>query len=146
MGRAAIPNLEGARRAERRPVSGSTRLKPNGWSNVEAAMLDLSELGFRAQCDVRLRVGGTVSIEIPGVGTVDAQVEWQRDGEFGARFYAAIDVDACGWTVEERHNALAHLLVARAGASTAGRPAAEAQLRREILAGLPMRKDVVTGR
>jgi len=146
MGRAATPNLEGARRAERRAVSGSARLKPNAWSSLEAAMLDLSELGFRARCDARLKVGGTISVEIPGLGPVDAQVEWQRGGEFGARFYLPIDIDACGWTVEERHSALAHLLVARARASSAGRAGAEAHLRREILAALPMHKNVVTGR
>lgn len=105
-------------------------------------MLDLSELGFRARCDARLRVGGTVSIEVPGLGALDAQVEWQRGDEFGARFYQPIDIDACGWTQAERHNALAQLLVSRARAKAAGRPGAERQLRREILAGLTMRKDV----
>lgn len=107
-------------------------------------MLDLSEHGFRARCDVRLRTGSGVSIEIPGAGMVEAQVEWQRGNEFGARFYQALDLAVCGWTSEERHSALAHLLVARAGAKAAGRPAAEAQLRRQILASLPIRKDVVT--
>jgi hypothetical protein len=142
MGRAAVPMADQTRRAERRAVSGSARLKPNQWSSVEVSMLDLSELGFRARCEARLRAGGTVSIEIPGVGATEAQVEWQRGGEFGARFYLPIDIDACRWTVEERHTALAHLLVARARASTAGRPAAEAQLRREILGSLTIRKEV----
>ncbi|HEX9953840.1 MAG TPA: hypothetical protein VGB48_01315 [Allosphingosinicella sp.] len=135
---------DGARRAERRAVSGFARMRPNSWSSVEVAMLDLSELGFRARCDVRLRIGSGVSIEIPGVGAVEAQVEWQRGGEFGARFYQELDLAACGWTTEERHNALAQLLVARAGAKAAGRPVAEAQLRRQILASLPVQKDVVT--
>jgi hypothetical protein len=103
-------------------------------------MLDLSELGFRAHCEATLRIGSTVSLEVPGIGTVEAQVEWQRGDEFGARFYTPIDLDACRWSLEERHHALAHLLVARAAADAAGRPAAEAQLRRQILGNLPMRK------
>jgi hypothetical protein len=103
-------------------------------------MLDLSELGFRARCDARLRSGATVSLEVPGLGLVEAQVEWQRGDEFGARFYAPLDIDACCWSLDEGHQALAQLLVARAGASAAGRPAAEAQLRRQILGNLPMRK------
>ncbi|HEX8579710.1 MAG TPA: PilZ domain-containing protein [Allosphingosinicella sp.] len=144
MGSAAIPTADKARRAERRAVSGSARMRPNSWSSVEVAMLDLSEHGFRARCDVRLRAGSGVSIEIPGAGTVEAQVEWQRGDEFGARFYQALDLAVCGWTGEERHSALAQLLVARAGAKAAGRPVAEAQLRRQILASLPIRKDVVT--
>jgi hypothetical protein len=131
---------DGGRRAERRPLSASARLRPNAWSSVEVGMLDLSELGFRAGCEATLRVGSTVSLEVPGLGTVEAQVEWQRGGEFGARFYTPIDLDACRWSLDERHGALAQLLVARAGASVAGRTGAEAQLRREILGNLPMRK------
>ncbi|HEY0150162.1 MAG TPA: PilZ domain-containing protein [Allosphingosinicella sp.] len=145
MGSAAIPTADKARRAERRAVSGSARMRPNDWSSVEVGMLDLSEDGFRARCEIRLRAGSGVSIEVPGVGSVEAQVEWQRGGEFGARFYQPIDLSACAWTLDERHNALAHLLVARAGAKAANRSAAEAQLRRRILNSLPMRKTVVTG-
>jgi hypothetical protein len=144
MGSAIKADEEGGRQAERHSVRGSTRLKPNEWSSVEVTMLDLSELGFRAACEARLRVGGTVSIEIPEIGAVEAQVEWQRGGEFGARFYGPIDLHTCGWTSEERHNALAHLLVARAGAKAAGRAGAEAQLRRRILAGLPMHKGALS--
>lgn len=140
MGSAAKPNAEQGRRAERRALNASTRLKPNSWSSVEVAMLDLSELGLRARCEARLRTGGTVSLEIPGIGAVEAQVEWQRGGEFGARFYAPIDLSACAWTLEERHTALAQLLVARARASAAGRSAAEARLRRQILGKLPIQK------
>jgi hypothetical protein len=141
MGSAAKPTADDvARRAERRSLSASARLRPNAWSSVEIAMLDLSELGFRAHCEARLRTGSTATLEIPGLGTVEAQVEWQRGDEFGARFYTPINLDVCGWTLQERHHALAQLLVARAGANAAGRPAAEAQLRRQILGNLPMRK------
>lgn len=143
MGSAARPNAEPGRRAERRALKASTRLRPNAWSSVEICMLDLSELGFRAACEARLRTGGTVSLEIPGLGTVEAQVEWQRGDEFGARFYAPIDMDSCRWTLDERQNALANLLVARARAQAAGRPTAEAQIRREILGNLPIRRIVL---
>jgi hypothetical protein len=140
MGSALKAAADRERRAERRSLSASTRLKPNAWSSVEAAMLDLSELGFRARCEARLRTGGSVSLDIPGLGVVEAQVEWQRGDEFGARFYTPIDLSACRWTLDERHNALAQLLVARARAQAAERPAAEAQLRREILSNLPVHK------
>jgi hypothetical protein len=140
MGFVAKPMAEGERRAERRPLSASARLRPNDWSSLEVAMLDLSELGFRARCEARLRAGGSVSVEIPGLGTVEAQVEWQRGDEFVARFYTPIDLSACCWTLDERHQPLAQLLVARAGAMAAGRPEAEAQLRRRILNNLPIRK------
>jgi hypothetical protein len=131
---------DSGRRAERRPVNGSARLRPNSWSSLEVAMLDLSENGFRARSEARMKVGGTVSVDIPCIGSVDAQVEWHRRNEFGARFYQPIDLEACGWTLQERGHALAQLLVSRAGAKAAGRADAEADLRRRILASLPMRK------
>ena len=131
---------ETGRQSERRAVSGAARLRPNSWSSLEVAMLDLSEHGFRAHTEARMKVGGTVSLDIPGVGCVEAQVEWQRGAEFGARFYREVDLEACGWTAEERPHALAQLLVSRAGAKAAGRDAAEAELRRRILASLPMRE------
>ncbi len=127
------------RRARRRPLQAAARLQPNSWSSVEAAMLDLSELGFRARCEARLRPGSGVSLDIPGIGRTDAQVEWWREGEFGARFFSPIDLSACGWTLEERHTQLAQLLVARARAKASGRATAEARLRREILSSLPIR-------
>ena len=131
---------ESGRQSERRAVSAAARLRPNSWSSLEVAMLDLSEHGFRARTEARMKVGGTVSLEIPGLGCVEAQVEWQRGDEFGARFYSAIDLQACGWTSDERPHALAQLLVSRAGAKAAGRSVAEAELRRRILVSLPMRR------
>jgi hypothetical protein len=103
-------------------------------------MVDLSSLGFRARCEARLRPGGCVSLDIPGVGTVEAQVEWQRGEHFGARFLQPIRMDGCRWTTSERQHALAHLLIQRAAARSSGRSAAEAQLRRQILSALPIRK------
>jgi hypothetical protein len=133
------------RRAERHALDEAARLRPNSWSSVEIRMVDLSALGFRAACEARLQSGGTVSLEIPGVGAIEAQVEWQRRGEFGARFYQPIDLGSCRWAMEDQHRTLAHLLVQRAGASRAGRDCADRQLRRQILGALPMRKAGLTG-
>ena len=135
--RAAIGDT--TRRSERLKVDEAARLRPNSWCSVEAQMLDLSESGFRASCEARLSVGSGVSIEIPGIGSVDAQVEWRRDGEFGARFHTPIDLDRCEWTLVQRQEALAQLLVQRARARQTGRGGAEAQIRRQILTALPMR-------
>jgi hypothetical protein len=137
--RAAIGDT--TRRSERLKVDEAARLRPNSWCSVEAQMLDLSESGFRATCEARLAVGSGVSLEIPGLGSVDAQVEWRRDGEFGARFHTPIDLDRCEWTLLQRQEALAQLLVQRARARRAGRGGAEAQIRREILSALPMQRN-----
>ena len=128
------------RQAERLALSEAAQLKPNSWSSVEIRMVDLSSLGFRAECEARLQPGSCVTLEIPGIGTVEAQVEWHRGSEFGARFLRPIRVEACDWTLTERHHALARLLVDRATAHRRGRGGAEEQLRRQILAALPMRK------
>jgi hypothetical protein len=140
MGRNAVQIGEVGRQAERVAVDAPARLRPNSWSSVEATMLDLSALGFRARCEARMQPGAGVSLDIPGIGSVEAQVEWHRAGEFGARFVEPIDLDRCSWTLNERHNALAQLLVARAKAREAGREGAEAQIRRQILGALPMHK------
>jgi len=129
------------RRTERLALDESTRLRPNDWSSLEVRMLDISPLGFRAQCEARLQPGGTVTLDIPGLGGVEAQVEWQRGTEFGARFFLPIELERSGWQVGESENPLAQLLVQRAQAMAAGRGGAEAQIRRRILETLPMRKN-----
>jgi|SRR3954470_2816191 len=131
---------EGLRRAERRPLDESARLRPNSWSSLEIRVLDLSELGFRGACEAKLQRGGGVTIEIPGIGPVDAQVEWQRKDEFGARFILPVDLDAVEWSLSQRRETLAQLLVQRAAAANAGRRGADAQMRRRILASLPISK------
>lgn len=128
------------RRAERHALSERTRLRPNSWSSVEVRMVDLSRFGFRAECEARLQPGGCISLDVPGLGAVEAQVEWHRGSEFGARFLRPIDLARCGWTLSERGHALAQLLVQRAHAKKAGRSDAESRLRRQILATLPIRR------
>jgi hypothetical protein len=128
------------RRAERLALDESARLKPNSWSSLEIRMLDLSALGFRASCEARLQPGGAVTLDVPGLGPMEAQVEWQRGNEFGARFFAEIDLDRCDWNLVERSPPLAQLLVQRAQAHSVGRGKAEAQIRRRILEALPIRK------
>lgn len=140
MGSKASHSGDQGRRAERLTLNEATRLRPNSWSSLEVRMHDLSRLGFRASCEAHLRPGGCISLDIPGVGAVEAQVEWQRGDQFGARFLRPIDIDDCSWSLRERQNALAHLLVQRAAASKAGRRSAETQLRHQILAALPIRK------
>ena len=131
---------DSVRRAARLAVDDTARLRPNSWSSLEIRMVDLSELGFRGACEARLRRGSCVTLEIPGVGAVEAQVEWQRGDEFGARFFLPLDLAACEWTMTERHEALAQLLVQRAAAAKAGRRGADAQMRHQILGALPMRR------
>ena len=134
--------LDGGRRAERIALDAEARLRPNSWSSLQVKMLDLSASGFRAECEARVKPGGSVTLDVPGIGSVEAQVEWQRGDQFGARFFAPIELKSCQWTFGERHPTLARLLVERAAAKRAGRRGAERQIRRDILSALPMRKGV----
>lgn len=129
-----------SRRSERLAIDAEARLRPNSWSSIGVRVLDISACGFRAQAEARLAVGSGVSLDVPGVGTVDAQVEWQRGGSFGARFYRQIDLDRCEWRSAERPSPLARLLVERAAAKAAVREAAEEEIRRQILGAFPVRK------
>ena len=131
---------ERERGAKRVALDEAARLRPNDWSSLEVRMIDLSSSGFRAGCEARLQIGGPVSLEIPGIGSVEAQVEWQRGDVFGARFFEPIDIRRCSWSARQRESSLAQLLVERAAARRAGRHRAEEEFRRRILAALPIQK------
>lgn len=125
------------RKARRIAVEKPARLHPNQWSSLEVRLLDLSETGFRVECDAKVIVGLPVRLEIDGVGEVEALVSWKRGGEFGARFLKPVDLQSWG-IAEAEETVLAQLLVKRAAATQAGRLLEERELRRQILAGLPM--------
>jgi len=140
MGGKAEGQERSERRAERMPLDESTRLRPNEWSSLEIRMIDLSSCGFRANCEARLPPGSCVSLDIPGVGAVDAQIEWQNGDMLGARFYQPIEVRSCTWTARERMSVLARLLIERAAAAQAGQIEVEKQIRQRILAAMPISK------
>jgi len=127
---------EPGRQAERMALDEPTRLRPNDWSSLEVRIVDLSRSGFRARCDAKLPIGGCVSLDMPGIGPVEAQVEWQRDDLLGAKFLHPVSLESCAWM--PRRPVLAELLVQRANASQAGRLSAERRIRAKIIGGLPM--------
>lgn len=126
------------RRAERVKLDEAARLHPNDWSSLEIRMIDLSPLGFKASCEAKLQRGGCVSLDVAGVGSIEAQVEWQRGDTFGARFLEPIDLSKCTWTPSKREPVLAQLLIERAAARRAGRLQAERRIRQRILTALPV--------
>jgi hypothetical protein len=81
----------------RMAVASAARLRPNNWSAAEVDMVDFSSAGFRAAGDLLLRIGGYISLEIPGVGWVEARIVWQQHSEFGARFVTPVNPDHCAW-------------------------------------------------
>jgi|GEM_PF-759122 len=128
------------RRSERMPVDEKARLRPNEWSSLEVRIVDLSEDGFRAECEARVLRGSIVRVELPGLGETEAQVTWRGSGEFGARFTMPIDLARCEIERPSHAAILSRLLVQRAEALSSGRFAHEQELRRRILSALPMQK------
>ncbi|MDP8994315.1 MAG: PilZ domain-containing protein [Pseudomonadota bacterium] len=128
------------RRSERIAVDETTRLRPNSWSSLEVRIVDLSEDGFRAECEAMVMVGGPVWVDLPGIGEVEAQVSWRRGGEIGARFVLPLDLASCTLEPLATEAVLARLLVQRADARSTGRYRQEQRLREQILSALPMRK------
>lgn len=128
------------RREERIAVDEAARLHPNGWSSLEVRLLDISANGFRAQCEARVPAGSCVALEVPGHGRTPAYVTWRRGDRFGARFAEPIALDRSGWAQLPPERLLARMLVERSEARAAGAAGHEIELRRRILAGLPVRR------
>lgn len=86
-----------ARNAERVPVDSSTRLTSPSEYDVEVRIRDVSTTGFLAECDNSIGIGSFVSLEVPGVGLVRAQVRWQLGPRMGGMFLDPISLDQCEW-------------------------------------------------
>lgn len=86
------------RKAARTPVSTATRLRPRSSYDVEVRLCDVSTGGFMAECQEPVRIGSYVSLEVPGVGAVHAQVRWQLGNRMGGMFLDPISLNRCEWT------------------------------------------------
>jgi SOS-response transcriptional repressor LexA len=86
------------RGAERIKAEGTFRLKAESDSVVDAEICDISTLGLKGTCAGRLSIGSLVTVDIPGIGPVDAEVKWQLAGQFGAMFLEPIDLQSCEWS------------------------------------------------
>jgi hypothetical protein len=87
-----------ARQLERMPVSSTTSLRSETWYNVEVKVRDVSQSGFMAECAQPIQIGSTVSLDVPGIGPVHAQVRWQIGGRMGGMFLDPISLTQCEWT------------------------------------------------
>jgi hypothetical protein len=129
-----------AGKENRLALDEDARLAPNDWSSVEVRLLECSETGFRAACDVTLRLHAPVTLEVPGIGPVRAYVAWRRAGEFVAKFEEPIELARAKFMSLKQEVVLARLLSERARAHAAGLDAEERALRAKIRTGLPVRR------
>ena len=128
------------RKGERKAVDEPVRLHPNTWSSVEVRLVDCSETGFRAECEARVRKFDEVTIELPGLGPVQAWVAWCRGQEFGARFVHPIELGKVELKPAGDQQVLARLLVQRAAAQKSRLWEHEERLRKEIARKLPLQR------
>ena len=65
---------------------------------VEVLIRDVSATGFMAECGAPVRIGSYVSLDVPGIGAVHAQVRWQIGNRMGGMFLDPISLERCEWT------------------------------------------------
>ena len=87
------------RGAERINAAGKFGLKSGADDYfVDAEICDISTLGLKGECANGLAIGSLVTVIIPGIGPVEAEVKWQLAGVFGAMFLEPIDLASCEWS------------------------------------------------
>lgn len=85
------------RGAERIIAQGRFSLELAEGVSLEAEIRDISTLGLKASCVETLAIGSFITVGIPGIGPVEAEVKWQLAGDFGAMFVDPIDLRDCAW-------------------------------------------------
>ena len=87
-----------SRRSGRSSVTGTARLRRSNLYSVEVRVRDVSTGGFMAECPETVGIGSYVSLEVPGIGPVKAQVRWQLGTRMGGMFLDPISLARCEWT------------------------------------------------
>jgi hypothetical protein len=89
------------RGTERTPISGKSRLTKQNWYSVEVMLCDLSSRGFMVECAENVSIGSYVTLDVPGIGPVRAQVRWQLGARMGGMFLDPIHTAHCEWTASK---------------------------------------------
>jgi hypothetical protein len=89
------------RRSPRHPVSSGTTLRQQTEYEVEVKVRDVSQCGFMAECIEPVLIGSFVALDVPGIGTVDAQVRWQVGQRMGGMFLDPISLHSCEWAASK---------------------------------------------
>ena len=95
-----VPGFQ-PRRSGRIAVAGeAVNLNPRDYA-VEIKVRNVSSSGFMADCAEPVMIGSYVSLEVPGIGPVQAQVRWQIGTKMGGMFLDPISLARCEWTAEK---------------------------------------------
>jgi len=85
------------RRTGRLHIDQPASMQPQNWYNIEVKVRNVSTCGFMAECGEPVRIGSYVSLDVPGVGPVHAQVRWQIGVQMGGMFLDPISLNRCEW-------------------------------------------------
>ena len=85
------------RRSARHKIASEATLRDKAEYDVEVKVRDLSQCGFMAECAEPVQIGSYVSLEVPGIGMVEAQVRWQVGRRMGGMFLDPISLNSCEW-------------------------------------------------
>ena len=86
------------RRTKRHDIQGKAELSPQNLYKIEVKVRDLSTSGFMAECAELVQIGSYVTLDVPGIGPVHAQVRWQIGVRMGGMFLDPISLKNCEWT------------------------------------------------
>lgn len=75
-----------ARRALRKTVKLTARLRDRGAKKFEIDVVDLSVSGFRAETEFKLHQGDLVWLTLPGLAGLEARVAWVDGLRLGCSF------------------------------------------------------------
>lgn len=85
------------RRSQRVTLQEVTSLRSTDRREMEVRVCDISTSGFMAECLSPVLIGSFVSLDLPGIGPVNAQVRWQVGGRMGGRFLDPVSLHRCEW-------------------------------------------------
>ena len=96
-------DLEGyqPRRTARHDIDQPTNLQPQNLVGIEVKVRNVSSRGFMAECTEPVRIGSYVSLQVPGIGPVQAQVRWQIGAQMGGMFLDPISLARCEWRADK---------------------------------------------
>jgi len=89
------------RRTRRLPIDGTASMRSQSWYQIEVKVRNVSTCGFMAECAAPVPIGSYVSLDVPGIGPVHAQVRWQIGTSMGGMFLDPISLARCEWTAVE---------------------------------------------
>jgi hypothetical protein len=97
----AAPGFKSRRMARLAVSDVAANLTPQDLYHVEVRVRNVSAAGFMAECAAPVRIGSFVTLDIPGIGPVEAQVRWQIGLRMGGMFLDPISLGRCDWAAEK---------------------------------------------